>query len=111
MLRAQAADLPWRERQVRLRVAYSTFIRHFGPINHTVITTTTDPETGEERETHGRPNLAPFADDPDCWLVASIENYDLESGLARMGPIFRERVIAPPAAPLITTRPTRSPSP
>ena len=52
----------------------------------------TDPETGEERETHRRPNLAPFADDPDCWLVASIEDYDLDSGLARMGPIFRERV-------------------
>jgi len=62
-----------------------------------------DPETGEDRETHRRPNLAPFADDPDCWLVASIEDYDLESGLARMGPIFRERVIAPPAAPLIAT--------
>ena len=61
------------------------------------------PETGEERETHRRPNLAPFADDPDCWLVASIEDYDLESGLARMGPIFRERVIAPPSAPLIAT--------
>ena len=45
------------------------------------------PETGEERETHRRPNLAPFADDPDCWLVASIEDYDLESGLARMGPV------------------------
>ncbi len=103
VLRAQAADLPWREHQVKLRVAYSTFIRHFGPINHTVITTTTDPETGEERETHGRPNLAPFADDPDCWLVASIENYDPESGLARMGPVFRERVITPPAAPVITS--------
>ena len=75
----------------------------YGPINHTVVTVTTDPETGEERETHRRPNLAHFADDPDCWLVASIEDYDLESGLARMGPIFRERVIAPPAAPLITS--------
>jgi N12 class adenine-specific DNA methylase len=41
---------------VRLRVAYSAFIRYFGPINHTVITTVTDPETGEERETHRRPN-------------------------------------------------------
>jgi N12 class adenine-specific DNA methylase/adenine-specific DNA methylase len=102
VLRAQAADQPWKEHQVRLRVTYSTFIRFFGPINHTVVTTTTDAETGEERETHRRPNLAPFADDPDCWLVASIEDYDLESGLARMGPVFRERVIAPPAAPLIT---------
>jgi N12 class adenine-specific DNA methylase len=103
VLRAQAADQPWTEAQVRLRIAYSNFVRGFGPISHTVVAVTTDPETGEDRETHRRPNLAPFADDPDCWLVASIEDYDLESGLARMGPIFRERVIAPPSAPLITT--------
>ena len=96
VLRAQAADQPWTTAQVRLRIAYSSFVRGFGPINHTVVSVTTDPETGEERETHRRPNLAPFADDPDCWLVASIEDYDLESGLARMGAIFRERVIAPP---------------
>ena len=104
VLRAQAADQPWIVAQVRLRIAYSSFVRSFGPINHTVVSVTIDPETGEERETHRRPNLAPFADDPDCWLVASIEDYDLESGgLARMGAIFRERVIAPPAAPLIAT--------
>nr|WP_294577166.1 hypothetical protein [uncultured Rhodopila sp.] len=103
VLRAQAADLPWAAAQVRLRIAYSSFVRGFGPINHTVVSVTTDADTGEERETHRRPNLAPFADDPDCWLVASIEDYDLETGLARPGPIFRERVIAPPAAPLITT--------
>ena len=103
VLRAQAADQPWTPAQIRLRIAYSTFVRGFGPINHTVVSVTADPETGEERETHRRPNLAPFADDPDCWLVASIEDYDLESGLARMGPIFRERVIAPPSAPLIAT--------
>jgi N12 class adenine-specific DNA methylase len=103
MLRAQAADQPWAAAQVRLRIAYSGFVRGFGPINHTIVSVTTDAETGEERETHRRPNLAPFADDPDCWLVASIEDHDLESGLARMGPIFRERVIAPPAAPRIAT--------
>jgi adenine-specific DNA methylase len=117
VLRAQAADRPWAQAQVRLRVAYSGFVRYFGPINHTVVTVTTPglhsrrtdaaepggPETGEERETHRRPNLAPFADDPDCWLVASIEEYDLDSGLARMGPIFRDRVLSPPAAPLITS--------
>jgi N12 class adenine-specific DNA methylase len=103
VLRAQAADQPWAPAQVRLRIAYSGFVRGFGPINHTVVSVTADPETGEERETHRRPNLAPFADDPDCWLVASIEDHDLESGLARMGPIFHERVIAPPAAPLIAT--------
>ena len=103
VLRAQATGRPWAQAQVKLRCAYSGFIRYHGPINHTVITTLTDAETGEEREVHRRPNLAPFADDPDCWLVASIEDYDLESGQARMGPIFRERVIAPPATPLITS--------
>jgi adenine-specific DNA methylase len=30
VLRAQAADRPWAEAQVRLRVAYSAFIRYFG---------------------------------------------------------------------------------
>ena len=103
VLRAQATDQPWAQAQVRLRVAYSGFVRAFGPVNHTLVSVTIDPETCEERETHRRPNLSPFADDPDCWLVASIEDYDLESGLARMGPIFRERVIAPPATPLIAT--------
>ena len=42
-------------------------------------------------------------DDPDCWLVASIEDYDLESNTAKPGPIFTERVIAPPPAPVITS--------
>jgi N12 class adenine-specific DNA methylase/predicted RNA methylase len=103
VLRAQAADRPWSDAQIRLRTAYSTFIRYFGPINHTIITITTDPETSEERESHRRPHLAHFADDPDCWLVASIEDYDLDTGRARMGPIFRERVISPPATPLIAS--------
>src|SRR4029077_9408156 len=31
VLRAQAADRPWAQAQVRLRVAYSAFIRYFGP--------------------------------------------------------------------------------
>src|SRR5206468_10596297 len=103
ILKCQETDQPWKQAQVRLRIAWSSFVRDFGPINTTVVSSLEDEETGEVRETHRRPNLAPFADDPDCWLVASIEDYDLESGLARMGPIFRERVIAPPAAPLIAT--------
>ena len=103
VLRAQAAGRRWAEAQIRLRCAYSGFIRYFGPINHTVITTLTDAETGEEREVHRRPNLAPFADDPDCWLLASIEDYDLESGIARKGSIFDHRVISPPTTPLITS--------
>ena len=103
VLRAQADGRPYQEQQVRLRCAYSNFIRYYGPINHTTIVVQTDAETGEERVQHRRPNLAHFADDPDCWLVASIEYYDVDTGLARRGPIFSERVISPPAAPIVTT--------
>ncbi|OMP72183.1 DEAD/DEAH box helicase family protein [Agrobacterium tumefaciens] len=103
VLKAQEQDRPWRDSQVRLRIAWSSFVRDFGPINHTTVSISEDVESGEVKETHRRPNLAPFLDDPDCWLVASIEDYDLETDTARPGPIFAERVISPPAAPVITS--------
>jgi len=103
VLRAQEANEPWTAAQVRLRVAYNTFKRNFGPINLATVSSSADPKIGEERETVRRPNLAPFLDDPDCWLVSSIEHYDEDSGTARQGPIFTERVIHPPASPLIVT--------
>ncbi len=102
VLKAQERDQPFKQYQVRLRIAWSNFVRAFGPVNSTTVSVKEDPETGEVRETHRRPNLQPFLDDPDCWLVASIEDYDLETNTARPGPIFTERVIALPSAPLIT---------
>ena len=102
VLKAQETGRPWREPQVRLRIAWSSFVRDFGPINHTTVSIQEDPETGEVKETHRQPNLAPFRDDPDCWLVASIEDYDLETDTAKPGPIFATRVIAPPMPPVIT---------
>ncbi|ARO32744.1 N6 adenine-specific DNA methyltransferase protein (plasmid) [Rhizobium sp. NXC14] len=101
VLKAQELDRPWRECQVRLRIAWSSFVRDFGPINHTTVSIIED--SGEVRETHRQPNLQPFRDDPDCWLVASIEDYDLETDTARPGAIFSERVIAPPSPPVITS--------
>ncbi len=103
VLKCQEQDRPWKEAQVRLRIAWSSFVRDFGPINHTTVSVNEDEETGEVRETHRRPNLQPFLDDPDCWLVASIEDYDLGTNTAKPGPIFTERVIAPPSAPTITS--------
>jgi N12 class adenine-specific DNA methylase/adenine-specific DNA methylase len=102
VLRAQEADLPWGGPQVRLRAAYAHFKREFGPINLTTIAETSGPD-GEVRETVRRPNLQPFLDDPDVWLVASIEDYDVETGVARQGPIFTERVLHPPVTPEIAT--------
>ena len=103
VLKAQELDRPWKPAQVKLRIAWSNFVREFGPINFTTVSVSEDTETGEVRETHRRPNLQPFLDDPDCWLVASIEDYDLETNTAKPGPIFTERVISPPAAPIITS--------
>lgn len=103
VLKAQELDRPWKDAQVRLRIAWSNFVRDFGPINFTTVSTTEDEETGEVRETHRRQNIQPFLDDPDCWLVASIEDYDLETNTAKPGPIFTERVISPPAPPVIAS--------
>jgi len=103
ILACQEADRPWQPAQVRLRIAWGAFVRTFGPINHTTVSITEDAETGEARETHRQPNLAPFRDDPDCWLVASIEDYDIDTDTAKPGPIFSTRVIAPPAPPVITS--------
>jgi adenine-specific DNA methylase len=103
VLKAQETNQPWRDLQVKLRIAWSSFVRDFGPINHTRVPITENDATGETRETHRRPNLQPFLDDPDCWLVASIENYDLDTDTAKPGPIFSERVIAPPSPPVITS--------
>jgi N12 class adenine-specific DNA methylase/adenine-specific DNA methylase len=103
VLKAQEFDRPWKPAQVKLRIAWSSFVRDFGPVNFTTVYSVEDEETGEVRETHRRPNLQPFLDDPDCWLVASIEDYDLETNTATPGPIFTERVIAPPAAPIIAS--------
>jgi len=103
VLKAQELDQPWKDLQVRLRIAWSSFVRDFGPINHTTVSISEDAETGETRESHRRPNLQPFLDDPDCWLIASIEDYDLENDTARPGPIFTERVISPPAPPVISS--------
>jgi N12 class adenine-specific DNA methylase len=85
-----------------IAVCLCHFVRNFGPIKLTTISETVNA-AGETRETFRRPNLQPFLDDPDVWLVASIEDCDLESGTAKHGPIFRERVLRPEATPLIET--------
>jgi N12 class adenine-specific DNA methylase/adenine-specific DNA methylase len=103
VLSCQEQDRPWKDAQVRMRIAWSSFLRDFGPINHTTVSISEDESTGEVRESHRRPNLQPFLDDPDCWLVASIEDYDLDTDTSKPGPLFSERVIAPPAAPVITS--------
>jgi N12 class adenine-specific DNA methylase len=77
---------------VCVETAWSSFVRDFGSINHTTVSILEDAETGELKETHRQPNLLPFRDAPDCWLVASIEDNDLGTDTAKPGPIFSERI-------------------
>ena len=91
------------EEQINLNELYDAFVNKHGFINQTNITVQVDEETGERKETHRQPNLAPFRDDPDCWLVASIEDYDLEAGTARKGLIFDKVVIAREIEPEISS--------
>jgi N12 class adenine-specific DNA methylase len=96
ILRAQLNDRPYAELQEQLLTHYRRFTKKHGPINRTVTTIRTDPDTGAEKEYQRRPNLQPFLDDPDVWLVASIETYDEKSDTGEPGAIFTERVVRPP---------------
>jgi N12 class adenine-specific DNA methylase len=102
VLRAQEADQPWDEAQARLNAAYDAFCDRHGPINTTIISERLDPSTMEVKEYYRYPNLSPFRDDPDSALLSSIEYYDTDSGAARKGPIFDQRVISPPPQVSIT---------
>jgi N12 class adenine-specific DNA methylase len=102
VLRAQEADQAWDEAQHRLNAAYDAFVAKYGAINTTVISERQDPNTGEIREYYRYPNLAPFRDDPDSALVASIEHYDAQSNSSSKGPIFNQRVISPPPSVTVT---------
>ncbi|MGD9811022.1 MAG: helicase-related protein [Sphingobium sp.] len=96
ILRAQLGDRPYADLQQQLFTHYRRFIKKHGPINRTITTIRTDPDTGAEKECQRRPNLQPFLDDPDVWLVASIENYDEPNDAGTPGAIFTQRVVKPP---------------
>lgn len=94
VLEAQRDDVSGAEGQAALGLAYDAFVTEFGPINTLRVIHYVDAD-GNERETQRHPNIQPFLDDPDCWLVASIEVYDPETGGATRGAVFTQRVIRP----------------
>jgi N12 class adenine-specific DNA methylase len=96
ILRAQLDDQPYAGSQEKLLTHYRQFTKKHGPINRTITHIRTDPDTGAEKEYQRRPNLQPFLDDPDVWLVASIETYDEVNDAGAPGAIFTERVVKPP---------------
>ena len=106
ILRLQDAGDDSSEAQRQLGLAYDAFAKAHGPINRTVCHVTRVPgEDGaeEERRSYRYPNLSPFRDDPDVWLVASIERYDAETDTAERSAIFTGIVVRPPGEARITS--------
>lgn len=93
----KGGDLEGAQRE--LKKAYDGFVKKFGPVNKEVRITTT--RAGKESVSVRTPNFSPFRDDPDAYLVASIERYNAETGNATPGPIFTERTIKPEVIPQI----------
>jgi SAM-dependent methyltransferase len=69
---------------------YSRFVSAYGPINKT-----TRSQTADGTEIRRMPNLARFREDPDAFLVASLEEYDDATGRAERAPIMRQDVVGP----------------
>lgn len=80
-----------------LRKKYDNFIEQYGPINKEEKTVTKRlNKAGENVVIVRHPNLKEFRADPDAWKVASIENYDSETGKAKPADIHTKDVIRPP---------------
>ena len=111
VLPAQATDRSWAPAQVRLRVAYSGFTRYFGPINRTVVTVTTDPETGEERRRTGGPTSPRLPTTPIAGWSPASRNTSSRAGWRALARSSVNASFRPQRRRSSSRRPTRSQSP
>ena len=100
LLGMQLRETPLIERGLvreKLRDAYDAFVKKYGPINKEERTVTSRVnKAGEPVVITRLPNISRFMEDPDAWKVASIENYNAETGKATRADIQNKDVIAPP---------------
>ena len=89
-----------------LTKAYDAFVAAHGPINLVVETVQTraDKKTGATRQVTIRrmPNFTPFADDPDAYKTAAIEEYDEQTGKAKKAAIFTTDIVGGYSPPEVT---------
>ena len=112
VLRAQESNRPWGPAQVRLRVAYAQLpcaisARSISPPSRE----TTDPDTGETRETQSRPNLQPFLMIPTSGSSPRSRTTTSRAEKPNKARSLPNASCIPPARPLSKMRPTPSPSP
>ena len=73
-----------------LNRSYDRFTGEFGPINKTTFSI-----NAQGTEVRRMPNVARFREDPDAFLVMSLEDYDDATGRAERAPIMRQDVVGP----------------
>ncbi len=74
----------------QLNGCYDRFVKRWGPINLTHLSTRADGGTLRRM-----PNVAKFTDDPDAYLVMALERYDERDGSVEKMPILLHDVIGP----------------
>jgi N12 class adenine-specific DNA methylase len=90
--------------RARLNSAYDAFHRRYGPINRTLITTSTRTRgDGTPITIRRMPNFSPLRDDPDAYKVAAIEAYDQTRDIATKAAIFSHDIIQPATRPVVTS--------
>lgn len=93
VLRSQNEGWPEQERQDarrRMNRAYDAFVPLYGPINKTTFSV-----NAQGNEVRRMPNLVRFREDPDAFLVMSLEEYDEATGKAAKSPILLQDVVGP----------------
>jgi N12 class adenine-specific DNA methylase len=93
VLKSQNEGRPEIERQDarrRLNRAYDAFVPLYGPINRTSFSV-----NAQGNEVRRMPNLVRFREDPDAFLVMSLEEYDEATGKAAKSRILLEDVVGP----------------
>ncbi|MBN2162452.1 MAG: hypothetical protein JW713_05875 [Pontiellaceae bacterium] len=89
-----ADDADLKKSQVAAEKLYHSFVKKHGPINKSTRSERINPKTGKEIITVRYPNVAPLSEDPDVYLIASIEQFDEETGKVKgLSGLMTKRII------------------
>jgi len=83
--------------RAELNRVYDAYVEQFGAVNRSTSTVTKriDAATGEPVRSRRFPPMGGFRLDPGWALVAALERYDDETGIATRANVFTERVLKP----------------
>jgi N12 class adenine-specific DNA methylase len=73
-----------------LNQSYTRFVKAYGPINKTTFS-----RNAQGNEVRRVPNITRFREDPNAFLVMSLEVYDESTGKAERAPIMLQDVVGP----------------